>query len=240
MSKTIIRGKEITHDGRDKFWQKASDGLWEPETFDFIDSIPQGNSVFVDIGAWIGIFSLYAYSKKIRTVSVEPDPKAYSELIGNITLNEARISSYNVAVSDHNGKEIIKSMTTTGFGNSESSLVNRGVAGAVETVDSCTLESLLRPFLTYPLYLKIDTEGSEVLILRQSKEFLSRYKPTIFISFHPAWLPDLEQDTEMFIETLFPVYEVKSVGKGYKSYTEDEFRAAMKTSHDHSFLLKAK
>ena len=71
----------------DSFYEK------EPETIVWIENCMSSHEfespIFFDIGANIGIFSLYAASvnEKSRVFSFEPSPKNFSSLIDNITIN---------------------------------------------------------------------------------------------------------------------------------------------------------
>ena len=74
--------------------------LFMPWRFDererrfLVDSIPP-DGVFVDIGANVGIYTLYVakhLSKKGRVISFEPNPRAHDRLSRNVSLNEAHIN----------------------------------------------------------------------------------------------------------------------------------------------------
>lgn len=72
-----------------EFWDSVS-GLWEPETFEVIrrvhsSRLPRG--AHLDIGSWVGPTALYAARFASRVVAVEPDPRAFSELLANVRLN---------------------------------------------------------------------------------------------------------------------------------------------------------
>jgi len=54
----------------------------EPETIAWIDSFEKGDT-FLDIGANIGIYSLYAASRGVRVVAVEPHPGNFQALATN-------------------------------------------------------------------------------------------------------------------------------------------------------------
>jgi hypothetical protein len=64
---------------------------------------------FVDIGAYIGYFTIYA-AKLIgssgQVISIEPHMKFYSRLLNNININGIRgsVRTFNVALSDKDGK----------------------------------------------------------------------------------------------------------------------------------------
>lgn len=81
----------------------------EPETLEWIDGFKSyssdGSFVFFDIGANIGVYSLYtavSYPNS-RVLSFEPDAQSFSALSKNIFKNNLKISAYPFAISDCEG-----------------------------------------------------------------------------------------------------------------------------------------
>ena len=86
---------EITH------WRAQTAFDKEPETIEWIDSFDE-EDVLWDIGANIGVYSLYAASKRIRTFAFEPSSGNYWILNENISINRLDdiLSAYPIAFSD--------------------------------------------------------------------------------------------------------------------------------------------
>jgi FkbM family methyltransferase len=243
MTSITINGHEIAYENRQAFYESVERGWWEPSSFEVLDKYVKPGKVFIDIGAWTGILSIYASNLGAKVYSVEPDARAFEELTGAIALNGCDIKTSLVAMSSHNGIAELNTMTPGGFGNSESSLVKRGDIEGLMLVQTRTLETFIQEQGINPegiSLIKIDTEGGEVLIFEQAKEFLTKHKPTIYISFHPAWFANFGEAVNMFIDTIFPIYEVIGVTTPGKVYSEGQFVDAMHSKHDHSFILKAK
>ena len=82
-------------------WRANSIYYKESETIDWIDNFKQ-NDLLWDIGANVGVFSLYAASKKNRVISFEPSPGNCHILSKNIEINEFDnlISAYPIAIND--------------------------------------------------------------------------------------------------------------------------------------------
>lgn len=257
MSVINFRGQKITYTSRNEFFQKVEAEKWEKETFDVLDKYIVPGKVFIDIGAWVGVLSIYAALKGAKVYSVEPDPVAFRELFANVEANQLlkQISMQMVAICDHCGFAQLNSMTATGFGNSESSLVNRGVVEQSETVHTYTLASYLQVFyysgdyvakpqpsaecinaLQQICLIKIDIEGGEVLLLQGSEDFLKECAPPMYISFHPAWFPNKEKDIQTIADIIFPIYIVTSAATGNVLQVTD-FEKALLVDHDHSFIL---
>lgn len=148
----MIATNEITKWRRDTFWTK------EPETIQWIRSFePQKDCVFVDIGANIGIYSLYAafLYPSLRIIAIEPDTNNYIELVKNIHLNGFKnIIPMNMAIGGYN--------QTTFFKNSCSSPGNS--EGKLDKSEGCPLLSITIDYLrliTKIDFLKIDIDGGE-------------------------------------------------------------------------------
>ena len=84
-------------------WRIKSFYTKEPETLEWIDSFEEG-SCFWDIGANIGLYSIYSASKinKIKVFSIEPSTSNLRVLSRNISINsfQDRISVLPFALSD--------------------------------------------------------------------------------------------------------------------------------------------
>jgi FkbM family methyltransferase len=76
----------------------------EPETLQWLDSFSP-DAIFWDIGANIGVFSLYAGMKGIRVYSFEPSPSSYFVLNKNVNLNQLShlITTFCVALNKDTG-----------------------------------------------------------------------------------------------------------------------------------------
>ena len=106
------------------FWRLAAKGVWEPHTFRILAKFLHPDSVYLDLGAWIGPTVIYAARKCAQVICFEPDMIAYQYLIWNIELNELRnVKPYNVALADQNA---IMRMASFGgsLGDTMTSLLN--------------------------------------------------------------------------------------------------------------------
>lgn len=160
-------------------------GVWaeqferiEPELLDAIDALPEG-TVFYDLGASIGLFSLYAALKRrCPVVAFEPDAQNYATLELNHLLNRDRLAapylSFAVAVSDQTG---LGHMHARLYGAGEhTKVLDRArmqdtkedfTPTHVQSVLTFPLDRLLAEFaLPRPQFLKIDVDGAETQVLR--------------------------------------------------------------------------
>jgi FkbM family methyltransferase len=240
MSTVNLYGQIVNHVGRNDFWYHASRGHWEKETFMVIKQLVKPKSVFLDVGAWNGVFSLYAHKLEAVVHAIEPDPTAYRELCNNVLENApANIYCHNLAISDHDG--LVRLKTNGDFGNSESTIVNRNDKEKSVTVRGSTLATFCADhFIKKIGFIKMDIEGGEALVIPQAKEFYERYEPPMVISFHPAWLPDKNADIERFVKTLSPIYNIVSIHTMQRVGIEYFTNALHNSQFNHTFLFLPK
>ena len=134
-------------------------------------------SVFVDVGANVGAYSVVASEVNEATVvSIEPHPATYKELKTNIELNKRKnVIMLNLAASNLNG--VVK---FTDFCSSDSSL-NRvlkadKILPNVVNVKSQTLDKICESIKVAPDIIKIDVEGHEAEVLAGLQKFMCNVK----------------------------------------------------------------
>lgn len=132
----------------------------EPETISWIKSFNEG-SVFFDIGANIGIYTIYgAVSKNISTYSFEPHAANYKNLIENINANNLKKSyAYPLAV----GKKFnLSSMFVKNMIEGVADNVVDNTGDVYHGVVTVSLDQLIEDkMVPQPDYIKIDVDGYE-------------------------------------------------------------------------------
>ena len=147
----------------------------EPETIAWIDSICNSDSVFYDIGANIGIYTLYMNYKNplMQMFCFEPVQNNFNSLQNNIILNRAlNVHPFNIALSNNN---MITNLfiSDTRNGNSgaqiEAPINEKGdtfEAKKIENILSFSLDYLVNNLnFPQPNFIKIDVDGHENEIL---------------------------------------------------------------------------
>lgn len=141
------------------------------------------NPVVVDIGGFIGDFTLYAatHLKARRVVVCEPSPRNWTLLVKNIQNNhfEDRVSMMNKAVTD--GRVVMLDIDAPDRGQARISAY-RPSGCEKKAVECISLSLLLAEFnITEVDLLKIDCEGGEydILLTTPSKVF-SAVKNIVF------------------------------------------------------------
>jgi FkbM family methyltransferase len=175
--------------------------LYDPEERDLIARELPEDGVFVDIGANVGIYTLWAcrsLSGRGRVIAIEPNPRARERLAVNLQANrELRndwpdIRVLPIAISDREGeRELHVDATNLGGG----SLVgHRGYGGTMRITSRPLLPVLADCGVTQIDILKIDVEGAEDLVLlpflqAADAELLPRF--LIIENSEPRWRSDL-------------------------------------------------
>lgn len=133
--------------------------IYLPKKFGF--ELKKGDTV-VDLGGYIGDFSIYARQFGTRVIVVEPMDDNYNQIVKNTELNEMNVEICREAISDKSG--------TADF------YINRGNYGACgfnsdyrienqekTTVKTITLKELFDRYgIEHCSLLKFDTEGAEL------------------------------------------------------------------------------
>jgi len=132
----------------------------------------KNNDVVVDIGAHIGVFTVYAAKKSNCYVySYEPRPDNFALLKENVHLNkiEDRVKTFQYAVGGVSGN-LQFSMDPEGLGQLG------GTTGRKIIVQSTTLKEIMDSNNLLKInFLKIDVEGAELdLLLNLPREYFSR------------------------------------------------------------------
>lgn len=143
----------------------------EPETLDWIDEYIQKTDVLFDIGANIGLYSIYAAKKHpgLQVFSFEPESLNFSRLLRNILINgvKEQVMPLNIAVS---GKTEISYLHLSqfqagaalhGLGKTSNTSLKEGVYG-VTLDDLCYKQGI-----AVPQHIKIDVDGIEDQIILQ-------------------------------------------------------------------------
>lgn len=159
----------------------------EPETINWINEF-NDRSIFWDIGANVGLYSIYAASKKkrIKIFSFEPSSSNLRTLSRNISINnlQHKINIVPFALSKNKNKFLLLKESSFNEGGALNSFgVNYNFSGkkffsknSYNTFGT-SLDNLIKlKILKVPNYIKIDVDGIEDLILAGAKNLLLNKK----------------------------------------------------------------
>ena len=164
-------------------------GLYEPSTMLVLKRLLKPGSVFVDGGAHIGVFTLFAASlvgSSGRVIALEPSAREFSSLEANVALNRlTNVTLLREALSDRVGEQelLIADALHSGHNTLGSRLAYPGVQVAEAVgVRTTTLDELVKTEgLKNVDVVKLDIEGSECHALRGARALLSSLCPALIV-----------------------------------------------------------
>jgi len=168
---------------------------WDPLLTEFTKEALADGSVFIDVGANAGYFTLIAaqcVGDSGKVLSIEPNPSVAKQL--KVNVERSRLSNVIIeeaACSDSQSPLTLYIPDESKLGQASLSKAN---AGSIESVNvrSVTLDQLiLDNALETVTFVKIDVEGAELMVLRGMTETLRRYKPIIVLELEPDLLAEL-------------------------------------------------
>jgi FkbM family methyltransferase len=145
-------------------------GEWEPDVADVIEKYSRPEWTFLDLGAHIGFFSLFASKFNKHVIAVEPQEGAFEVLHANIDLNDLDIEEHYCAVTDVDGE--VPMVPTPG--NTGMAWVPFHKKGGTFPVPSKTLPTILGA--RRPEFMKVDVEGCEYRAFKDCPEILEEAK----------------------------------------------------------------
>lgn len=128
------------------------------------------NDLFIDIGANVGLYSLFALDCGASVIAFEPDDEARARLRENAALNNAiAIDIRSEAVADRSGQM----QFTQGRGLMNQLVLGDGDASGV-SVRAITLDEVIGARVVAGI--KVDVEGAERLVLEGATAALSSHR----------------------------------------------------------------
>lgn len=165
-------------------WSLAR-GSWETVETAFVKHVVTASDLVIDVGANLGWYSVVAAKIAGAVIAFEPDALNYELLLDNLTRNKLRerVVPLQIALSDVD-EELEFELSENNFGDHR---VRRPLSSGTEfyaegtrrtvRVKGRPLDSVLEELdvAKSPIkLLKIDTQGSEVRILRGARKALGR------------------------------------------------------------------
>ena len=150
----------------------------EPGTLAWIDGFGPGD-VFYDIGANVGIFTIYAAKARgVQVVAFEPNPFSFRVLVRNLELNgiTGQVTPLCLALGGTTGP------STLALSHMGSGTIGNRLASAKFGEGAISLETLafslddLGGWLPAPSHLKVDVDGNEPDILTGARAALADHR----------------------------------------------------------------
>ena len=146
----------------------------------FMKSYLKSGDAYLDIGANIGIYSLYAATLVGDSGIVdafEAEPDTAEKLHRQIRLNRLHnVNLHRVAVSEHNGEVDFESTADDCTAHISYNPENRIQSSKIKSI---SLDTYLDPARSYTMG-KMDIEGAEILALKGAEKMLARANPPVW------------------------------------------------------------
>jgi FkbM family methyltransferase len=200
----------------------------EPETLEWIESLEKG-AIFWDVGANVGLYSVYAAKyKQCSVFAFEPSVFNLEALARNIFNNQlqARVTIVPVALSDKAGANLFR-MTSTEWGGALSTFQESyGQDGKDMTacfeyrVCGVTIDEAVTSLgIPLPQYIKMDVDGIEHLILAGGAKVLTQVKG-ILIEINDTFPEQSECAIRLLEGAGLSLYKKCGVGGAYGQYNQ--------------------
>lgn len=192
--------------------------------FLFLHKFLSAEMVFLDIGANLGEYTLFAAKRtsKGKVLAFEPLPRMYSQLQENVDLNQFRnvvISKYGLA--ETTGVLPIHEIENVHEGLSTFYPGDRKIKEKIE-VPLKSFDQELKTFGVNRIdFMKLDIEGGELGALRGARNAISRFRPVVMVeinepTYQAAGYSSL--DVYQFFESLnYRPFEIDKQGNLYES-----------------------
>lgn len=155
----------------------------EPDTLEWLNRIPD-DACFWDIGANVGVYSLYAaLGSKVHVLSFEPAASSFAVLNKNVELNgmSSQILAYCLAFSKNSKLDVLNMDDSSagssmhGFGTKINQLDEIIDIKFCQGAIGFSIDDFMKIFSPpQPTHVKIDVDGIEADILRGGRETLSK------------------------------------------------------------------
>lgn len=183
------------------------------------------NTVFYDLGANIGYYSILA-AQKITTgkiYSVEPLPENSNVLKKHLQINANKLQSKVIEIHEFVIADVSKEVEFSNHavyndGNtyvSKSFVFNEAVQKI--KVQAYSIDDLIAKGHLLPDIIKIDVEGAELDVLKGAIKTLESSKPNIFLATHSCHVPNINEHCIAFLQQLnYVCIHTGNYNKNYK------------------------
>jgi FkbM family methyltransferase len=188
-------------------WAAILFGTYEKETIKMFKSLISKDTLFMDVGANVGLFSSIAISRGAKVLAFEPHPHIRNILKENLSGNNIEI--YEYAASDK--EEEVKLFISKEPGSHSLKLEG----GKYILVKSLMIDSLISKKVNL---VKIDVEGAELKAIKGMRKILENHKPDLIIEVDEEHLGRFGESLDS-LKTLLGVYGYSSKKIGFgKNY----------------------
>jgi FkbM family methyltransferase len=195
-----------------KFYHKLSAGTWEPNTFAVLGRNLDRETVYVDIGAWIGVTPFWATHIAKAVIAVEPDP-ACIDILDKLCGNFSNLTVINGALA----KDVnVQLNSVSGFGSSASSILNIGDGDSI-VVNGYSIDDIMQSVGQSSVFVKIDIEGYEFNLSEEVKKLQKYNLRGLQLAVHPH-LYERGQRGNLLLKRLRTVISTRKLGNIFRGF----------------------
>ncbi len=184
-------------------------GSYEPNEMMFLRQTLRPGMVFIDVGANLGLYTLFA-SRLVGSsgvvLALEPSGRDFNRLLANLQLNEsAQVRALRLAASDHHSqRELLLADDEHSGHNTFGRFAYDSVgSNGWETVQTCPLDEVARQeHLGRVDVIKIDAEGHEWFVLQGARQIILKSHPVLLLEVNEKALAAQGCRPEQIIEFL--------------------------------------
>jgi FkbM family methyltransferase len=166
-------------------------GLYDLEELAVVQKLFKGSGTFIDCGANLGVYSMFAANQIRRNdcvIGIEPNPSIFKRFVRNVEINrfESFVQTRQAAISSERGSAILEIPTYT---HTMASLNHEAAANAGADIEKrevplVTIDDLAKDRLIEGM--KIDIEGHELPALEGASKTLQNDKPWMLLEYNPS------------------------------------------------------
>lgn len=185
------------------FWSGVS---CDRDLLEFLAQMLPDDSLFLDIGANLGIYTtaLWKMRGRMRGVAFEPIPSTQALLRQTFALNKVPCAIEKVAISD-----VPQTLKLSAYdqGRNNFWVVNDDKSHPTLDVSAIPLDDWCAAGEgRVPGAIKIDVEGHELSVIRGARQSLAKHRPALVVECHAASWPELGVSAAEFDQ------EIRSLG----------------------------
>jgi len=144
-----------------------------------------GRGLFVDVGAYVGFYSVFAAKRGWRVLAFEPNPVSLVLLKYNVMMNGVvdLVDVVGKAVGERTDVAELTLGVVPSWSSLTSYIPQSAVLGEVK-VEIVPLDLMLENWTEGPLVIKIDVEGAGLSVLKGALRSINKFRPYLIFEVH--------------------------------------------------------
>lgn len=190
-----------------KFWYKVKKNSWEKNNLLIFEKFINKDDEYLDIGAWIGptLFQASLFTTKMSCI--EPDPINFNYLKDNLRRsNLSKVILYHFPIIEED--KLVNFISSEKEGSSTAREIEKNEDNMKYFLNGITWHKFIFEINNKKFdFIKIDIEGAEYKLILDIKDYVFKFKPTVYCSFHPFFNKKLHKETILKILQILSIYK---------------------------------